>query len=134
MKRSRAGALVVAGAAAVVGVACSSFRDIRGRLSADDAPEGVVCAVTAHRADYADAYPDVCRVEGVAARRPREAVPLGARFACRVSANVDHVYVVRADCPGYAPLEVTVATGGCGRLFGGCDPIEIGTLLVRRTS
>lgn len=124
---------MVAGAAAVA-VGCSSSRDIRGRLSAADAAAGVTCAVTAHRADFADAHPDVCRVEDPVARHPRAAVPLGARFACRVSANVDHVYVVRADCPGYAPLEVTVPTRGCGRLFESCDPIEIGTLLVRRTS
>ena len=124
---------MVAGAAAVA-VGCSSSRDIRGRLSAADAAAGITCAVTAHRADFADAHPDVCRMEDPAARHPGAAVPLGARFACRVSANVDHVYVVRARCPGYAPVEVTVPTGACGRLFGGCDPIEIGTLLVRRTS
>ena len=57
---------------------------------------------------------------------------LEQRFTCRVSANVDEVFVVQVRCPGYAPLDVRVVSDACTGLFSSCDDIELGTLVVRR--
>ena len=63
---------------------------------------------------------------------PESVVPLGERFRCVVSANTDEVYEVQVQCPGYAPLDVLLPVGSCAGLFGGCDDIDMGTLVVRR--
>src|SRR5688500_5129471 len=121
-------------ALAVAAVACSNMNLIEGALSAADGETRVPCLVSSRPAAFENAYWDPCG--------PAEAplgtflagteVALGDRFRCPVSANVDRVYAVRAECPGYQPLVVDVFVSNCAALFGSCDAAQAGTLVVQR--
>jgi hypothetical protein len=121
----------IALAAALVAAACSWSLALDGRLTAEDGATGVTCAVTA--LDTRVGAVDPCgapRADGGVAAGP---VVTGSAFRCRVSANVAATFVLQVRCPGYAPLDVPVPVESCaGRLFGGCDDIDVGALLVRR--
>lgn len=118
---------------AAVAVACSYRYIVDGRLAVEDGVVGIECSMVIYDPRL-DILRDDCGIPDPEGYRALPSlVPTGGRFQCQVSANVDVVYEVRVRCPGYAPLDVPLPVGSCaGRLFGGCDDIDLGQLIVRR--
>ena len=119
-------------ALAVAAVACSSFNDIEGALSAADGATGLSCAVSTRPAEFVNADWHLCRPADAAAGSPGAEVALGEAFRCSVSANVDRVHAVQVECPGYQTLVVEVFVENCTALFGSCNAARTGTLVVQR--
>jgi hypothetical protein len=110
---------------------CSWFRHVTGRLSADDGNTAAVCAVSVFQGTFEE---DRCLVARTAPADQVTAIPLGGRFQCSVSANVDELYELQVTCPGYPPLVRELSVESCaGTWFGGCDDVDLGTLVVTRT-
>jgi hypothetical protein len=121
---------VTAMAALVVLAACSYFYRVTGDLAAEDGVTGVACSVAVYDGTHLEA---TCMAEGAAPPHGDETIGLGGRFHCHPSGNLDAVFELRVRCPGYAPLDHPLVVRSCaGSFFGGCDDIDVGTLVVRR--
>lgn len=119
--------LLVSAVGVLVGLAaCSYFYDVTGRLAAEDGAVGAACSLAVYDGPILER---ACLAEGTRS----EAIPLGGRFECHPSGNLDAVFELQARCPGYAPLDLALPVKSCaGSVFGGCDDIELGTLRLRR--
>lgn len=134
LRRPVRSSLAIPLALAAVAVACSNRRTIEGMLAASDRAVNVRCAVTERPAEFANANWDPCRRAdaGPGDSSPAGEVSLGERFQCSVSANVDRVYAVRVECPGYQPLVAEVLVENCAGFFSRCDAVDAGTLVVQK--
>jgi len=114
-----------------VHVACSYFRRVIGRVSGDDGGTTAVCSVKVFDGTFEE---ETCRVQRTAASEQQYGIPLGSRFECNVSANLDEVYELQVACPGYQPLVRDLPVASCaGSFFSDCDDIDVGNLVVKRT-
>lgn len=118
-------------AALALHVACSYSGDVIGRVAADDGATDARCTVTVYDRTFQE---DACQAETAVEADRGPLVPLGGRFRCRVSANVDRTYELQAACPGYRPVVREFFVESCaGRWFRACDTVDVGTLVVART-
>src|SRR5687768_10698011 len=121
-------------ALAAAAVACSNFNRIEGTVATADGAANVHCMVSNRPAAFENARWDAC---GPADVPPVDfasgtQVAVGERFTCSVGANVDRVYAVQVECPGYQARVLEVFVPNCASLFGGCDIADAGTIVVQR--
>ena len=111
---------------------CSAQYLVEGRLAADDGMTGVECSVAVEDPDSPGLRYE-CGIPGSDYAVTFGPVPLGDRFRCKISSSVDDVFEVQVRCPGYTPLDVPLPVEPCpGRLFGACEDVDMGTLVVHR--